>query len=143
MKIRNGFVSNSSSSSFVVIDSYGNIPDTQLDPYYVIGQNGECEFGWDNRVYDGVDTRINFAYLQARFKVEWMMLFCSVLAKHGAMQFNSILSDDWADGRRWAYIDHQSAACEGQNTEIFDSEEELEHFIFCPGSYIQGGNDND
>jgi hypothetical protein len=70
-------------------------------------------------------------------------MLCAVLAKHGVQEFDCVLTTGYADHGRFAYIDHQSAACEGENTEIFDSAEDLERFIFCPESYIQGGNDND
>ena len=141
MKIRNGFVSNSSSSSFIVI---GNKPITnvKLNENFVIGKYGECEFGWEFIKYDDMDSRINFAYLQARHKEEWMIMLYDVLRKYGAVNIECILSDDWNSGGRWAYIDHQSAACEGMNTEMFDNDESLEQFLFANNSYIQGGNDN-
>jgi len=43
----------------------------------------------------------------------------------------------------YCYIDHQSSATEGMNTEIFDSEDQLKNFLFSSNSYIQGGNDNE
>lgn len=45
MKIRTGFVSNSSSSSFIVIGS--NVQDMYLkDETLEIGKYGEIDFGW-------------------------------------------------------------------------------------------------
>ena len=40
------------------------------------------------------------------------------------------------------YIDHQSSACEGENIQIFESEKDLEAFIFDDEAYIVGDNDN-
>lgn len=63
-----------------------------------------------------------------------------------AFQANSIeckLSLEFdEENKRYAYIDHQSAYCDDKNCEMFDSMENLEQFLFCPNSYIQGGNDN-
>jgi hypothetical protein len=50
---------------------------------------------------------------------------------------------DNKDGLDWAYIDHGSSASEGENTEIFDNDEQLKSFIFNPDSYIQNQNDNE
>ena len=45
-------------------------------------------------------------------------------------------------GMEWGYIDHQSSASEGENTEIFESEDTLKHFLFGKGSCIVLDNDN-
>lgn len=41
-----------------------------------------------------------------------------------------------------SYIDHQSAAYEGENEEIFENKQKMKDFIFGRGSYIQLDNDN-
>ena len=143
MKFRNGFVSNSSSSSFVVIGKEVS-SNTKLPNDYVVGASGECEFGWDFVKYDDIDDRINFAYIQAGCKDDWMYMLEELLKAHGVQEFESRITNEWdCEGDEvYGYIDHQSAACEGENTEIFDSPEILERFIFCVDSFIQGGNDN-
>lgn len=142
MKIRNSFVSNSSSSSFIVI-SNGPISTRSIPIDFVIGEDGNCEFGWEfDRWYD-FNSKLNFAYLQSKDNSDWRQMLLKVLRDCGAVNISCCLSNDYGrDGKRWAYIDHQSAACEGRNTEMFDSEEQLIRFLFCPNSYIQGGNDN-
>lgn len=142
MKNRSGFVSNSSSSSFIVMKP-GPINNQILPAKLVIGELGECEFGWEFGVHDNFYSKLNFAWLQAQQNEKWMVMLYCVLCKHGAEQIESILSDDWdVPGKRHAYIDHQSSAVEGENTEIFDDEETLEMFLFCPNCYIQCDNDN-
>jgi hypothetical protein len=74
MKKRNGFISNSSSSSFVVFgssDVYSipqmpkNLKDkTTLSVPFIFG--GEIEFGRQRDNYRDFGSRLNFAYLQAK-----------------------------------------------------------------------------
>ena len=40
------------------------------------------------------------------------------------------------------YIDRQSCATEGENTEIFDDDDTLKRFLFADSSYIHTDNDN-
>ena len=146
MKVRKGFVSNSSSSSFVIISS-NNLYDYRVYGDYIIGDDGECEFGWDVETYSDIPSKINFAYMQAMYVKhnEWLnMLTCAIVNHTGCDNVRSNLTIDWKDKeKRQGYIDHQSASTEGENTEIFESIETLTNFLFSPHSYIETGNDND
>lgn len=151
MKTRNGFISNSSSTSFVITKEDKKINDKILPFELVIGEFGQTEFGWQQEIYKDIYSKINFAYLQAMdisqtnriISKEWLEMLYEVLKKHGAINITSIITDRWdeEDGT-FGYIDHQSSASEGQNTEIFDSEKDLEAFIFGEKSYIHCDNDN-
>jgi hypothetical protein len=142
MKIRNGFVSNSSSSSFVVIDGSGEmrVPSVDETGTYIVGASGETEFGWGpNSIFDTA-SRINFAYLQClysrKYGKQWLNMFENVLKDYmGVTDIVYLLDDN-------AYIDHQSSAEEGANTEIFDDEETLASFLFGKNSRIELDNDN-
>jgi hypothetical protein len=78
MKIRNGFVSNSSSSSFIVTNDVFNTgpileishmppnlkrPEVLMVPYIY---GGTYEFGRERCNYDDIGSRINWAYIQSR-----------------------------------------------------------------------------
>jgi hypothetical protein len=154
MKTRQGFVSNSSSSSFVVMgyepgqdhaietlkQSYGGQP-------LVVDYNfGETEFGWGPDEITGFGSRVIFAYLQYLYvkdvHPEWLTMIESVLKDN-----LDITEVEWKVGfdnsnDGYAYIDHQSASHEGENTDIFDNEDQLTRFIFNEGSHIVLDHDN-
>jgi hypothetical protein len=141
MKCRIGFVSNSSSSSFVVI---GNVGDTSwllkseiIDCNITLGNEGEVEFGWGPNVITDMFSRINFAFIQADIREDWRDMLENVI-KH-ELECDSIT---WVVNDRYAYIDHQSSSSEGSNTEIFDNEDTLRRFLFCEDSSIHLDNDN-
>lgn len=77
MKLRNGFISNSSSSSFVVFgDTFEeeNIPEdtfvqTSLNNYEITLPivQADKEFGWDIIRYKGILTKLNFAICQVYY----------------------------------------------------------------------------
>lgn len=87
MKIRNGFVSNSSSSSFIVIGSFPNDNEIEKskgyiqgfsfdsdDPGLVILPNsnlGINEFGWENTRYEAFGSKLNFCALQILYVKEY------------------------------------------------------------------------
>lgn len=178
MKSRSGFVSNSSSSSFIVFNNGPLvIPDAYQGQPLVVDENfGHTRFGWEWEDYYDFGSKVIFAYLQARYVAEthpeWQTMLEKVLKE--TLRITNIewlVRDAGSDthirgkaekieGEAWAgfydrlrnegfldldnaYIDHQSASHEGQNTEIFENEERLKNFLFDDKTYIRGGNDND
>lgn len=153
MKRRLGFVSNSSSSSFIVIDFAPYTPIESISKFvndsneFVIGEWGCTEFGWDETKYSSMFDRINFAWLQTEYidKPEWKEMLEDVLKEY--FQCEKVTSKisteyDCRKSQVWGYIDHQSAAGEGANIGMFDNKENLKAFLFGAESFIQGDNDN-
>lgn len=70
MKVRTGFVSNSSSSSFIVNKDL-NVNHVQSESFgnrvYRIGSDGLVEFGWGVSDEYDTDAKINFSYLMAKY----------------------------------------------------------------------------
>jgi hypothetical protein len=155
MKIRQCFVSNSSSSSFVVINDSVNksLIEELKDTYYnyelvVDGKLGHTEFGWEENYYHDFGSKLIFAYLQClgTNNKEWLRMLDDVLYEtlkvktvfwNITNEYNSKETE-----KTWGYIDHQSSACEGENTEIFESKQALTNFLFSEKSYIHTDNDN-
>jgi len=141
MKIRSSFVSNSSSSSFIVIDNSGkyNIPD-----WSGILDVENREYGWGPERLDGIMDRITFSYLQAAYlqnKKLVKMLEDVIKENTKITQINwlATLNHNEPD---YSYIDHQSCSREGKNLEMFKNKEALKNFIFGTNSFIQLDNDN-
>ena len=165
MIFRHGFVSNSSSCSYVVIDKrdlitpdLSEVGDEYLDSkgrLLVPTRLGETEFGWAGDYYD-IYSRINFVLAQIacmwedgqynmkyrKLADKWWRTFRFVCEENGLPIAENPDFDLRKQNHDYVYIDHQSSAKEGANTEIFEDDRTLSHFIFGKKSAIHCDNDN-
>jgi len=158
MKIRVGYVSNSSSSSFVVISKNKADADTVEAHFETLKQHcdknvfdpfsvGEKKFGWQTVKYNDFFDKLNWAFLQAFYASEYCKKQepLSLLDKLFA---EADLFFDWSEINELkksdhAYIDHQSSCRDDEDQlHIFTSMSALKAFLFNKDSYIQCGNDN-
>lgn len=150
MKIRNGFVSNSSSSSFVVIQQSNDIivPDIFEDWIYIPTTfGGETKFEWQKNIYKDIGSKINFVMLQSMYLKDKYndMIFKLIMDCYPNVKdiTNAFTFNFDCFSRNYGSIDHQSCSIEGKNIEMFESYDTLKRFIFGKESYIQTGNDNE
>jgi hypothetical protein len=149
MKIINNFISNSSSCSFIIIapsytqenfesiklilNNYDKIP---------IFKYGNYQFGWEIENYNDFFSKLNFCYLQAKYIREdyYEEMITNVLENDFNKEIET-LKENWEESFE-CYIDHQSNASEGRNTQMFDCSESLRNFLYSSDSYIHTDNDN-
>jgi hypothetical protein len=156
MKIRSGFVSNSSSSSFIVMGHTDHIAVPKFNKKQLnIPQDfgGNYQFGWEEIEYNKFNDRLNWAALCALYQREqtgdlsWLDLLCEVLKEDlnvndVSINFDLTHSEEIPD-TVFAYIDHQSGPAETPaNAIMFSSKLGLRTWLYAPDSVIVGGNDN-
>jgi len=156
VKYRHGFISNSSSSSYIII---GNSSYDRLDPLYnrnsntfdpsLITKSDFIEFGWGPYTVQDVQARIVFTMIQVEAMIRnpygydefkgWKtpegQMLIEVIKEVSDLQLIWKLPSG-------AYIDHQSRADEDRNIEMFKDKETLKQWIYCNDSKIVLDNDN-
>jgi hypothetical protein len=142
------------------------MPKNSFGPELNIPQDleGCYEFGWETRNYTDIGSKINWVVLQLLYLEEDDELLKKAyqavgIRNHEFQILEEILKEVFCvdkvnfnltlDGTGTrdidieGYIDHQSVCNENyHNLDIFESKETLKQFLFCPDSYIVGGNDN-
>ena len=144
MKIREGFVSNSSSSSFIVISSDYNELLPSIPEVLTFSHSMRCgsyEFGWEEYAHSDFYSKFNFCVIQASYIPEKFLEYWFML-ENVMKSIGVTIEYDVEVENTYAYIDHQSASYEGMNMEMFEDEQTLHDFLFSNNSYIQTGNDN-
>lgn len=148
MKIRYGFVSNSSSSSYIVIGDTPYFPQLNSDNLSIPKSfRGETRFGWGPDTLDDFGSRLNFAYLQALIvdNHDWLDMLSEVICDKTTINYidYSELKEMYENlGKFDAYIDHKSSSIEDKNIEIFESKKNLINFLFSTNSKIVLDNNN-
>ena len=169
MKTRIDFVSNSSSSSFIVITDSGNEVRPRYDGNLVLPDRelGQAEFGWQTEKYGDFWSKLNWCAIVVRtkynqekydtpdetlkeqvskpwFRSDAMLdLLKKVCADIGFENISVNLDEDYADDEHGGYIDHQSnIGEEPDNGRMFRTEKTLCDFLLNDGSYIDCSNDN-
>ncbi|RPI83174.1 MAG: hypothetical protein EHM34_05725 [Nitrosopumilales archaeon] len=139
MKIREGFVSNSSSTSFIVIGKTGNLNKvTSNDDKIYVDHDTGYKFDWDHTITDDPKGLIAFAWMQAQYqkKPEWVEMIKEVVFETTGCEL--ICSIDITRDGYISCIDHQSA----EEDKMFKSKDILKSFIFDKDSYVEMSNDN-
>jgi len=140
MKIRIGFVSNSSSTSFVIIGHSGILEIPSNDGVRICVA-GSFQFGRSGCAINPIG-RIAFAWMQAQYQKrdDWVTMIKQVVKEVTDLEFVCLINPFADYCESFSYIDHQSI---GKSNEIFSSMDELKAFIFDKDSYIEMGNDNE
>lgn len=168
MKERLGYVSNSSSSSYIVIpDKFVPIAGKQNengssdDESYLSmklwfdfseekdwhglfynGKRGETQFGWQCINYHGFETKWNWLVLQAYYGGDkYMRIMDDFLETvHPALKINWSMIDSLVESMR-AYIDHQSVKAE----KTFDAVNSIgiDEFLLNKECYVHNSNDQE
>jgi hypothetical protein len=144
VKSRQGFVSNSSSSSFIVVGNTGNresLPKHLLDSEGVLvisEDTGTTEFGWGPETLRSIEERICLCYVAARYTEDpdrSRERVTELLMREPGVTEVQVR---FGDGDYGCYIDHQSV---DDLIQMFEGQD-LEAFLFDAGSYIEIDNDN-
>lgn len=147
MKSRTGFVSNSSSSSFIIVGSSG--VDTVIPESVIINGSidlngiGESEFGWGPQDMYNILDRLSLCDVALQYVMNpeacRQMLWEVLTENDQRIQTIIVHTDTPGDNRYWRYIDHQSVY---DLCRMYESKKELRDFIFDASSYIVLDNDN-
>lgn len=144
MKIRQGFVSNSSSSSFIVIGDNINRSNMNLGQLNYSMFDGESDFGWQEEIYTSIYDKLNWAILiqnaHSNYKnVHAIQDFIyEALLPYGITFLSNI--DEIEALLESGNIDHQSF--ESENASMWDNHTKMAQWLLSSDSYIKNGNDN-
>lgn len=135
MKIRTGFVSNSSSTSFIIIsDSCNEDPKNFNIKDKTLKISGFYEFGWNIELHYDFNSKAAFCYLQCKDNSEHLNLLNAVIIDY--LGCSKVIWDVDND----SYIDHQSMYTESS---VFKFKYNfIKHFLFSTKSFLQMGSDN-
>ena len=165
---RNDFVSNSSSSSFIVIANkieQKYLPKISIKKISVPTKDyGKYSFGWEFTHYKDFWSKLNFCAIQLhdlfkccndpineyerdyykKYKFDNRLKMLQKVCKE-KFNLDVKVKLEYEDSEKWDYyIDHQSSVTEARNMDMFENEDILYRFLGNEeNSYISGGNDNE
>ena len=165
MKIRTKFVSNSSSSSFIVYgeSSIDESVERNLKSYIhrhiddndVFKYNPHTQFGWEFEVFNDWMSKFDWAFLQMWYllydhehayyydtMLEFLQSYYPEIKRIETKRFSEDYEDDedYMNDEPYGYIDHESIGFD--NAEFLEDVSSLRYFILSDKSFICNQNDN-
>lgn len=168
MKVRRDYVSNSSSSSFIIISNKGKFMKKSSDIFEmtVPAEGGEMDFGWQTAKYYDFQSKVNWCAIiicslrqqeqydkaseklkidvtKPWFKADEMECMLKRVCKDRLGINVTVHMPEDEFGYSLAGIDHQSNVDETpENARMFMSDDKLYDFLANDHSYIDNSNDN-
>ncbi len=135
---KNLFETNSSSVHAIVVNTSGKVRVPRDLPEIICFSESDLNFGWESATYNDWSSKL--AYLYSATITDSLKDLRPLLLRYAEEVGIHILTAE-EHAEEWCGIDHSEEL--GDIREILKDLDSFKQFVFCSGSFVTTGNDND